>query len=135
MTLDPTLVAFVKQEEGFEPVAKWDFQQWTNGYGTRAHFPQERISVATAEQRLDIELTASQAQVDSLGIAMPTGVRKALTDLTFNAGFGWAHSGLGIAVKQLDWVAAKQHLLEYDRAGGRVNASLEARRVKEASWF
>lgn len=133
--LDPTLVEAVKGFEGFTAVAVWDFKQWTNGYGTRAHFPRERVSVATAEERLDVELLAAQAAVDSLGVSMPDGVRKALTDLTFNAGFGWSHAGLGVAVKQCDWVAAKQHLLEYDVAGGKIMSDLEKRRTTEASWF
>lgn len=133
--LDPTLVEAVKKLEGFDAVAFWDYQQWTNGYGTRAHYPHERISIGIAEQRLMTELAAAQASVDSLGIDMPPGVRKALTDLTFNAGFGWSHAGLGIAVRQKDWATAKEHLLEYDIAGGKVNATLEARRKEEASWF
>lgn len=133
--LDPMLIEAVKRLEGFTPVAKWDYQQWTNGYGTRAHFPHEHITAAEAEKRLDAELAGAQASVDSLEVQMPPGIRKALTDLTFNAGFGWSHAGLGMAVRHKDWVTAKEHLLQYDIAGGRVNTGLEERRKEEASWF
>jgi len=133
--LDPRLVAEVKEFEGFAPVAKWDYRQWTNGYGTRAHYPHEPITRPVAEQRLDVELQAAMASVESFAPSAPQGVKLGLADLTYNAGSGWQHEGLGQAVKQGDWAAAKQHLLEYDRAGGRVNSGLESRRKTEASWF
>lgn len=135
MSIDTSLLEAVKEFEGFTAVAVWDFKQWTNGYGTRAHFARERITVTTAVERLSTELAAAQAAVDSLAVSMPAGVRKALTDLTFNAGFGWSHAGLGVAVKQQDWTTAKEHLLEYDIAGGKVLADLQKRRETEASWF
>lgn len=133
--LDPTLVAFIKKEEGFAPVAQWDEKQWSNGYGTRAHYPREPISRAEAERRLDIEITAAQAAVDHFHPNLPPGVRKALTDLTYNAGIAWEHATLGEEARAGNWGAVREHLLEYDRAGGRVNSGLEARRRAEASWF
>ena len=133
--LDPRLVDYVKGVEGFTPKAQWDFKQWTNGYGTKAHYPHEVISRAVAEQRLDVELQAAQAAVDHFKPGLPAGIRSALTDLTYNAGSGWQHAGLGDAVREEDWDAVKVHLLEYDRAGGKVNAGLEARRKTEVSWI
>jgi lysozyme len=133
--LSSLLISFVKDEEGFTPIAKWDYQQWTNGYGTRARYPHEPISRGVAEQRLIAELTFAQAAVDNFNPNLPDGVRRALTDLTFNAGSGWTHAGLGYAVKEGDWETVKVHLLEYDRAGGVINYGLEKRRQAEASWF
>lgn len=133
--LDPRLVAAVKEFEGFAPVAVWDYSQWSNGYGTKAHFPHEPITKPVAEQRLEVELEAAQSSVERFHSPMPLGVSMALTDLTYNAGPGWQHEGLGGAVKDNDWDTAKAHLLQYDRAGGRVNSGLEHRRQVEASWF
>jgi lysozyme len=133
--LTPDYVAFVEKEEGFAAVAFWDYQQWTNGYGTRAHYPHEPITRPEAQQRLDVELDAAEAAVDRFAPNLPAGPRKALTDLTFNAGAGWMHAGLGVAVKAADWTAVKAHLLEYDRAGGKVNAGLLARRKTEEGWI
>lgn len=135
ITLDPTLVAFVKKEEGFAAVAFWDYRQWTNGYGTKAHFARETISQTEAERRLEIELSAAQAIVEQFAPDAPQGVKNALADLTYNAGAGWAHQGLGEEIKAGNWAQAKVHLEEYDRAGGKVNAGLESRRKVEASWF
>lgn len=135
ITLDPTLVAFVKQEEGFSAVAFWDFQQWTNGWGTKAHFAHERIDQVTADQRLEVELEAAQAAVVHFQPDMPAGVLNALTDLTYNEGSGWQHQALGSFVKTKHWVGARDHLLLYDEAGGKVEEGLETRRKREAAWF
>lgn len=135
MPLSPQLIAAVKEFEGFQPVAKWDYKQWTNGYGTRAHYPHEPISKATAELRLMIELEAAQASVDHFKTALPDGLRQALTDLTFNVGTGWQHQGLGQAVTSGIEDEIKTHILAYDMAGGRVSVGLEARRKTEVSWI
>jgi lysozyme len=135
MSLDPKLVTYVMGVEGFAPTAFWDYKQWTNGYGTRAHFPHETISKATAQLRLMIELEAAQASVDHFRAQLPDGIRAALTDLTFDAGTGWMHAGLGEVVTSGDTDEIKTHLLEYDMAGGKVNAGLVERRKTEASWF
>jgi lysozyme len=133
--LDPVLVAFVKKEEGFVATASWDEKQWTNGYGTRAHYPRELISRAEAERRLTVELTAACATVDHFCPNAPEGIRRALSDLTFNSGIAWQHAGLGDEVKAGNWDEAKDHLLQYDMAGGRINQGLESRRRSEAAWF
>jgi lysozyme len=133
--IDQTLVDFVKKEEGFTRCALWDYHQWTNGYGTRAHHTRECITEAEAERRLLIELEAAQAAVVHFQPTMPDGVLNALTDLTFNAGSAWMHAGLGDEVKAGNWAAAKEHLLQYDEAGGRVLSDLKKRRLAEASWF
>lgn len=135
MTLDAALIAFVKEQEGFVSCAQWDFHQWTNGYGTRAHDHRECISQAEAERRLIIELSAAQASVVAFCSGLPQGVLNALTDLTYNAGAMWMHMGLGDEVKAGDWVQAKAHLLMYEKAGGKNRPDLEKRRKAEASWF
>ena len=135
ITLDPTLVAFVKQEEGFASVAFWDFKQWTNGWGTKAHFAHERIDQTTADRRLDVELAAASAVVEHFAPNAPQGVKSALTDLTFNEGNGWQHQRLGYLILAGNWQEAKAHLLLYDEAGGKVEEGLETRRKREAAWF
>jgi lysozyme len=133
--LDTDLVEAVKRFEGFAPLAKWDYKQYTNGFGTRAHSKTEHISETEAQRRLVIELTAAQALVDHFAPGAPQGVRNALTSLTFNEGTGWEHDGLGEAVKAKNWGMAKAHFLMYDHAGDKVLPALEKRRAEEASWF
>jgi lysozyme len=133
--LDAAMVAAVKGFEGFTQVATWDYQQWTNGYGTKAHYPHEVITEAEAERRLSIELDAAQGSIMHFQPTMPQGVKNALIDLTFNTGTAWMHSGLGEEVKLQNWDEAKVHLLQYDKAGGKVLKALQERRDAEASWF
>lgn len=133
--LDPGLVAAVKQFEGFAPAASWDYKQYTNGYGTRATAPGETIDRDTAEQRLQDELLKARAQAVAVNPNAPPGVQNALTSLTFDAGNGWANSGLGAAVRAGDWDTARQHFLSYNKAGGQTNPGLVSRRAAEAAWF
>lgn len=132
--LDPALVSAVKKFEGYSANPYWDYKQHTSGYGTRAT-PGETIDQATAEQRLAEELQKAAGYVNNLHPDMPSGVRNALTSLTFNAGPKWINSGLGELVKAGDWQGAQARLLEYNKAGGQVNSGLVNRRAQEASWF
>jgi GH24 family phage-related lysozyme (muramidase) len=125
----------VKRFEGFTPRASWDYKQHSNGYGTRAAYPGEQIDLATAEQRFSNEFAKAKAHVDSFAPNAPEGVKGALTSLTYNAGPGWSNAGLGRAVQAGDWDGARQHFLQYNKAGGVVNQGLVSRREQEAQWF
>ncbi len=135
MPLDPSYVDAIRQSEGFSPQAQWDYKQNTNGFGTRAEYPGEVIDKATAEQRYQAELAKAEAHVESVAPNAPPGVKAALTSLTYNAGPGWAQSGLGDLVRAGDWTGAAQRFQEYNKAGGQVNPGLVNRRTKEAAWF
>ena len=63
------------------------------------------------------------------------GVEQALTDAVFNLGTSWMQAGLGQSIKSGDWAAAKEHLLQYNHAGGQVLDGLTKRRQAEVSWF
>lgn len=133
--LDPQLVAFIKKQEGFTPVAKWDEKQWTVGYGTRAQHPHEAITQYEAEHRLDAELTKAVETVERFCPSAPQGVKDALASLTFNSGTEWERDNLGTFVKAGDWANAKAHFLMYNKAGGKTLADLVERRKEEAAWF
>jgi lysozyme len=125
----------VKRFEGFAPRASWDYKQHSNGYGTKAQYPGEVIDRATAESRFANEWSKAQSSVNQFAPNAPEGVKAALTSLTFNAGPGWQSAGLGNAVQSGDYDAAKQHFLQYNKAGGQVNDGLVSRRQQEAGWF
>lgn len=126
--LDPDLVNRVKQFEGYTPKAQWDYKQNSNGYGTRAQFPGEQIDQATANQRLNGELGKAQSLVEQHAPNAPDGWKKALTDLTYNAGDGWARSGLGVAVKNGEYDKARDLFVQYNKAGGQTLPGLVDRR-------
>ncbi len=135
MPLDPQYADAIKGFEGYAPQAQWDYKQNSNGYGTKAQYPGEVIDRATAEQRFQTEIANAQNHVESVAPNAPPGVKAALTSLTYNAGPGWASSGLGDAVRAGDWTGAAERFQQYNKAGGEVNPGLVARRAKEAAWF
>lgn len=133
--LSQNLIEFVKGQEGFAPLAHWDYKQYTNGFGTKALAPLEHISETEANKRLVDELGAAMDRVEKFAPEAPQGVKDALADLTFNSGTEWEKEGLGKAVQAKDWQTAKAHFLMWDRAGNRVLKNLETRRAKAAAWF
>jgi lysozyme len=128
-------VGEIRTFEGYDPRAKWDYKQWTNGYGTKAQFPGETIDQNEAQRRFDAELESARGYVKNLGVQLTPGQEAALTDLTYNAGPGWTNSGLGQAVKAGDWDTAKQRFVQYNQAGGAPHPALIKRRNQAVSWF
>ena len=125
----------VKKFEGYTDKAEWDYKQHSIGYGTKALSPDEVIDKATAEDRLNTELTKAAQSVDKFAPNVDSGTRKALISLTYNSGEGWMGSGLGKAVQDGDTNVIKQRFLQYNKAGGRTNAGLASRRRTEAKWI
>jgi lysozyme len=125
----------IKAFEGFSAGAKWDYAQYSSGYGTKARFPGEVIDRAEAERRFAGELQDAQRLVESHAGSLDDGTKAALTSLTFNAGTAWMKSGLGKAVAAGDLATARELFLRYDKAGGEVLPGLTRRRAVEASWF
>jgi GH24 family phage-related lysozyme (muramidase) len=133
--IDQGLVDFVKKQEGFKANAYWDYKQYSIGYGTKASSATEVITQAEAEARLRKEIAAADALVAAKFPNLPKGQHQALIDLTYNAGFGWAEASLGKAVAAQKIDTIKADILQYNHAGGAVNAGLTARREAEVSWF
>lgn len=133
--VDQGLVNFIKSAEGFQAKAYWDYKQYTNGYGTKANSPTEVITEAEAEARVRAEIAVADKLVTDFAPDLPKGVHQALLDLTYNAGSGWEHASLGAAVKAQKWETVKADILQYNHAGGVVNAGLTARREAEVKWF
>lgn len=129
------LVENVKKLEGFEPAAKWDYKQFTSGYGTRAGKAGEPIDKATAETRLRDELGRAAQIVDQVNPNLPSGTRDALISLTFNAGGDWIKSGLGQKIRSGDIQGALENFQQYTQAGGKQNPGLVNRRATEAGWW
>ena len=132
--LDPKYLEAIKGFEGYSPASKWDYKQYSSGYGTKAE-PGEVIDRATAEQRFNEAVKQAAAHEDSVNPNLPAGARAALISLTYNAGPGWSQSGLGELVRSGDLQGAQTRLLEYNKAGGQVNKGLVNRRAAEAAWF
>ena len=135
IVVDQGLVNAVKKFEGFSAKAIWDYKQYTNGYGTKAASATEVIDEAEAEKRLAVEIGKAAHSVETFAPDAPLGVKQALTDLTYNAGFGWSEHSLGAAVKAKKWDTVKADILLYNHAGGQVLDGLTKRREAEVSWI
>jgi GH24 family phage-related lysozyme (muramidase) len=130
-----SFVAQVKRTEGFAPSAKWDYKQFSSGYGTKANFEGEQISREEADRRFATEFAKAARIVDSVNPNLDPGTKAALTSLTYNAGADWVNSGLGDKVRAGDLDGAKQAFLQYNKAGGETNEGLANRRYRESLWF
>jgi lysozyme len=125
----------IKSFEGFAAQAKWDYAQFTNGYGTKARFAGEKIDEAEANRRFAAELAEARKFVDQHTAGWDEGTKAALTSLTFNAGTRWASSGLGEAVRSFDVNAVRERFLAYTKAGGVDLPGLVKRRLEEVTWI
>jgi GH24 family phage-related lysozyme (muramidase) len=133
--VDQALVDFIKKEEGFKANAYWDFKQWSIGYGTKATSSTEVITQAEGEIRLRTEIAKADKLVTDKFPNLPKGQHQALIDLTYNAGPGWENASLGAAVKEQKIDTIKADILQYNHAGGQVNAGLTARREAEVKMI
>lgn len=137
--IDPQYVEAIRSTEGYAPAAQWDYKQYSSGYGTKAQPGDESIPPdqlkSVYEQRFQDEIAKAAAHVDSVNPNLPPGAKAALTSLTYNAGPGWAQSGLGDLVRNGDLEGAAARFLQYNKAGGEVDPGLVARRAREAAWF
>jgi lysozyme len=125
----------IKASEGFTARAQFDYAQYSNGYGTKALHPGERIDRAEAERRFAAEIAEARAFVDKAAGGWDEGTKAALTSLTFNAGTRWASSGLGEAVRNGDIDGVRSRFLQYTKAGGKDLAGLVTRRLDEVTWI
>jgi lysozyme len=133
--MDARFLDRIKTFEGFTREAKWDYAQYSNGYGTKAAYKGEVIDRAEADRRFRHELDKAGELVDKFSPGLDSGSRAALVSLTFNAGTKWMQSGLGEAVKSGAMSDAKQIFLQYTKAGGVDLPGLKSRRLEEATWF
>lgn len=129
------LLGFIKTQEGYKSTAYPDGKQYSIGWGTKAKSPDEKIDPAEASRRLTNEVDQAAGFVDRTAPNAPPGVKRALTDLTYNTGTKWADAGLGQAVKAGDYGTAQKLFLQYNHANGQVMPGLTERRQAAAKWF
>lgn len=125
----------IKGFEGYTAQAEWDYAQHSVGYGTKARYPGERITLEDAERRFRKEIAEARSIVEQHAAGWDEGTKAALTSLTYNAGTRWINSGLGEAVKAGDIAALKERFVAYNKAGGEVLPGLVKRRLAELEWI
>ena len=133
--MHPVYMNSIKCFEGYTQRATWDYAQHSNGYGTKALYPGEKISSDEAERRFEAEIAEARQIVDKNTEGWDEGTKAALTSLTFNAGSRWINSGLGDAVRSHDVEAVRTRFVEYNKAQGQVLPGLVNRRLAEVDWI
>ena len=132
------LVNYVKQKEGFTPVAKKDYAQYSIGYGTKANSPNEGpITPEEADRRLREVLSKTQKNVidhaAKYGYNWDQKKIDALTSFTYNLGPGALNQLTAKGTRKDDEIGKK--ILEYNKAGGQSLPGLVARRSEESTTF
>jgi lysozyme len=145
--LSDKLFNFIGGIEGFEPVAKPDFKQWSIGYGSGFNWDKNRpvqkgdvINQTTAKQWLLIEAQKYYDRVKTL-VKVPINDNQliALSSFAYNVGDGQDGLAGSTLLKLLNsgadinTVAAQFEKWIY--AGGKVNTGLKNRRTAEKKLF
>jgi len=136
------VVEFIKKIEGLEnpsadkkhSTAIWDYAQWSVGYGSRAKYPGETITIEEAETRLIQELSTHAKNVDSIisktGIQLNTAQRDALISYDYNTGKA---SSILAKINGDPSLISSAILNGIQTANGKVLSTLVERRKKEAT--
>jgi lysozyme len=132
--------------EGFRAKAYLDILArpplWTIGHGTThinglAVYPGMACTLAQADAWSAVDMEAAALFVLHI-VLVPLNDWQlgALISLTYNIGMGnFERSDILAALNRGLYLDAADHLLEYDMAGGKKVAGLDARRVRERALF
>lgn len=120
------LIEWVEEVEGFTAIAKEDGSQWSNGFGTEAWFPFERINRLEAGIRLRDELEEADRFFNEIFGSVEVGEWRqiALTSLLFNIGAGSTLKKTGVrgfyemlkAIRRGDWDIAALEFVDSKRS-------------------
>jgi len=137
ITVPNDLIEYIKSKEGFHARAFWDYNQYTNGYGTRARRATEVITEAEAERRLAQDVQRRRDYVVAFGLRNGRNWSdeqiNALTSFIYNGGYGWLGQVTANNSRTDEEIMAAIKL--YDKAGGQRLAGLTQRRAEESAWF
>lgn len=130
-------IGFVKQEEGFSPVSKWDVRQYSGGYGSKAQ-PGETFDRAKAETYLKRDLQPSFDWINANVPNATPGQRTALASFGYNLGTGRLNELLP-DIQAGNWQRVAERMQSFNKAATGPNGELEPsenlteRRKREAA--
>lgn len=150
MTASDSMIAVLKQEEGFSRTPYWDYAQYTVGYGTACpadmvdYYMENGITEEAAEILLrnylaNTENTINKKFIDKYGLTLTQGQFDALVSFTYNCGAGWISETNGTFHNAVKNGATGSELIRafslWCSAGGKILPGLVRRRLSEANMF
>ncbi len=149
MQVSNACVELIKRMEGFTPVPKWDYSQWTVGFGTtcpdehRQRYTEEGIPIEEAEALLAEKLIYFDERVNNFiqkhDLTLTQGQYDAIFSMTYNLGAAWLGKTESTLVQAIlngttgnEFVAA---MSGYCTAGGNFLYGLMMRRLIEAEMY
>ena len=146
MQVSDACVELIKQLEGFSAIPKWDYSQWTVGFGTACpdehldRYLEEGIPLDEAEALLAEKLVYFDERVNSFknknNLTLTQGQYDAIFSLAYNCGASWLSKSEGTLYQAIvngvtgnEFIAA---LTAWCTAGGNFLHGLMIRRMVEA---
>lgn len=131
---DADVLDFVKEQEGFAPKAKWDFKQWSGGYGTRA-VPGQTFTKESAHNAL-VESVKPVNEFINKNVKVPLSNDQRKAFISFGHNLGTGEGGLSDLLPDInkgDWPTVSKKMQEYVHAGEdkKVLSNLVQRRFFE----
>jgi len=126
--------ALIRRREGFAPVAKWDYQQYSGGYGSKAQ-PGETFTPEQAEARMRQEVLPLTSYLDrNVTVPMNDAQRAALVSFGYNTGLGSLQK-ITPDINSGDWQRVSDRIQGWNKAGGEVLSDLVNRRAEEGAML
>lgn len=125
---------FIKSQEGFAPVAKKDFKQYSVGYGSKGA-PGETLTREQAQQRLEQDVMPVSEWIGN-NVTVPLNPKQATALTSFGYNLGTGKGGLEDLKDDINagnWDKVAGRMQTFNRAGGKVNDGLIKRRKDEAN--
>ena len=149
MKVSDACVELIKQLEGFAAIPKWDYSQWTVGFGTACpselvdRYKQDGITIQEAEQLLAEKLVyfdeCVNRFIDKNNLELTQGQYDAIFSLTYNCGASWLNKSEGTLYQAIvngtlgnEFIGA---LTAWCTAGGNFLHGLMMRRLAEAEMY
>ena len=134
-TSKPSYVELIKGFEGFSPEAKYDFKQYSVGYGRKGVAGEKAGTPIQEEQKL---IAAAKPVVDwidnNISIPLSPRQRDSLVSFGYNLGTG-ALDKLKDDINAGKLSAVAMRMSTFNRAGGEIQPGLTSRRAREARPF
>ena len=140
---------FVKSFEGFTLYPKWDYNQYTVGYGTKcpsdklSYYREHGISTADAEALLSKEIASFAYEVNKFisrnNLKLTQNQFDALVSFSYNVGYAWMYDSTGTMWNAIVKGYKGNDLIRafglWSLAGGSVLTGLLRRRLSEANMY